>query len=198
MIIKESEGHGRLDGFKKGPKLVHIQVCRFKFPRFPMDETKLVISISKETDENLISERKKDLNKIIKYLIRQTIDDKPSQSFVMTKWKNMTFLEFLYEVGMFQQNKFLEYMTEDEIVAAKDRYLKALSASVQGNATVILKREVRDIFINPYNLKIIRLFKSNHDLQICIDPYAALQYVCKYMTKSECGTTQLLRAIIEE
>ena len=55
----------------------------------------------------------------------------------MKKWKNMTFLEFLYEVGMFQQNKFLEYMTEDEIVAAKDRYLKALSASVQGNATVI-------------------------------------------------------------
>ena len=36
------------------------------------------------------------------------------------------------------------------------------------------------------------------DLQICIDPYAATQYVTKYVTKSESGMSMLLKAIHEE
>ena len=31
----------------------------------------------------------------------------------------------------------------------------------------------------------MRLFKSNHDLQICIDQYACAQYICGYLTKNE-------------
>ena len=44
----------------------------------------------------------------------------------------------------------------------------------------------------------MELFQANHDLQICVDPYAAGQYVSKYITKNEAGTSRLMKAIEEE
>ena len=72
LTIKDYEGHGRFSGLIKGPELANVPVCRFRFPRFPMDETKLILGISKDEDEAIVKERKQDLNKITKFLIRQT------------------------------------------------------------------------------------------------------------------------------
>ena len=72
MTVKETEGYGRLDGKVKGPALQNIPVCRFKFPKFPLDETKLIRGMSKDTDEKIVKARKDDLNKIMKFLVRQT------------------------------------------------------------------------------------------------------------------------------
>ena len=79
MTINENEGHGRLDGIFKDQEMKNISVCRFKFPKFPLDETKLVLGISKDTDEKLVKNRKKDLNKIISFLVRQTYSVNPGQ-----------------------------------------------------------------------------------------------------------------------
>ena len=112
--------------------------------------------------------------------------------------EHFTFEEFLYEVGMFDKNKFFEYFTAEEKEIAKKKYLNALSVSVQGTASVLLKREVKDIFVNAFNSKTMRVFQANMDLQICIDPYAATNYVCKYITKSESGMSLFLKAINDE
>ena len=74
VTIKEEEGHGRWDGYKKGAELKNIPLCRFNFPKFPLDETKLVKGISKDESEDVIKQRRGDLNKIKKYLIRQTYE----------------------------------------------------------------------------------------------------------------------------
>ena len=74
MTIKEIEGHGRFDGFNVGPKLSNISVCRFHFPKFPLNKTELIIGISKDMDEKIVKKRQEDLNKIIKFLIRKTCD----------------------------------------------------------------------------------------------------------------------------
>ena len=81
---------------------------------------------------------------------------------------------------------------------AKERYLNALSASIQGTASVFLKRKVKDIFVNAYNKKIMAIFQANHDLQICIDQYSCAQYICGYLTKNEAGLSKLLKAVNEE
>ena len=197
ITIKEEEGHGQMDGMMKGERLSNIQVCRFKFPRYPMDETRLIQSVSQDADEQCLNEMKKDLNKIIKFLIRQTFEEKGSNKG-FSRLKDMTFFEFLYEVGMVRENKFYEYLTDEEKAAAKSRYLKALSVSVQGSATIHLKREVKDIFINGYNKAVMEVFKSNMDMQIVIDPYAAAQYILNYLTKNEAGNSKLLKAIDQE
>ena len=199
ITIKEHEGHGRLDGLIKDQELTDIPVCRFKFPKFPLDETKLILGISKDTEETIVQQRKNDLNRIIKFLIRQTQSDKTvNESPRWTKLKKMDFWEFLYSTGMFSQDKLMQKYTKNEKQVAKQRYLDALSASVQGTALVFMKRKVKDVFLNGYSKKIMRLFKANHDLQICIDQYSCAQYICGYLTKNESGMSKLLKAVNEE
>ena len=112
--------------------------------------------------------------------------------------KEMTFLEFLYKVGMFTERKSLLSYSENEIKEAKIRYHNALSTSIKGTGMVLLKREVKDIFTNGYNKKIMKLHFANHDIQIVIDQYACAQYVCGYLTKNEGGISKLLKAVNEE
>ena len=110
----------------------------------------------------------------------------------------MEFWEFLYEAGMFSSNKLFSNCTKTDKEDAKERYINAISASVQGTAMVVVKRRVKDIFVNGFNKKIMRLHKANHDLQICIDPYSCAQYICGYLTKNESGMSKLLKAVNEE
>ena len=199
ITIKENEGHGRLDGSVKGPALTNISVCRFRFPRFPLNKTKVVLGLSKDTDEDIIKTCRADLSKITKYLVRQTHrENNRVESESWEKLKQLSFWEFLYEVGMFATDKLLKDCTNQEKENAKSRYLNAISASIQGRAAVILKRDVKDLFVNGYNTKIMKLHKANHDLQICIDQYSIAQYICGYLTKNESGISRLLKAVNEE
>ena len=170
-----------------------MPLCRFNFPQFPLDQTTLIVGISKETDEAVVRNRKLDLRKIKTFLIRQSSQ---SESFLILK--NMSFIQFLHYAGMFEQHKSVNEYSEEEKSLARTRYLNALSSSIVGRAKVFLQRKVEDIFVNPYNIKIMSIFEANHDLQLCIDPYAATQYISKYITKNEAGKTLLLQAIDEE
>ena len=194
MTIGESEGHGSLDGVIKGTELSNISICRFLFPKFPLDENNLIIGMPKEKEEGVIKKCKADLAKITKYLVRQTnTENRYDQSQSWEKLKCLSFWEFLYEVGMFNGNKKLEEFDDQEKATAKNRYLNAISAGIQGSAAVILKREVKDMFVNGYSRQIMRLHKANHDVQICIDQYSVAQYICGYLTKNESGISKLLK-----
>ena len=193
ITIKKNEGHGWLDGIAVGEELKNIPLCRFRFPHFPLDKTTLVVGISKNTNEDILKTRKADLRKIITFLIRQSSD---AESFLILK--NMSFYQFLHYAGMYEEHKsYNEYSNQDKI-KARTRYLNALSASVVGSAKVFLKRKVEHIFVNGFNKKIMLLFQANHDLQLCIDPYACVQYVSKYITKNEAGKSQLLMTVCQE
>ena len=72
LTVDEREGHGRLDGLKKGKRLKNITLCRFNFPKYPMPRTKLIVAMSKDIDEDIDKQCKSDLRKIVKFLIRQT------------------------------------------------------------------------------------------------------------------------------
>ena len=58
ITIKENEGHGRFDGLKKDMKLANISVCRFKFPKFPLNETKVIRGIDKDASKILLNKGK--------------------------------------------------------------------------------------------------------------------------------------------
>ena len=99
---------------------------------------------------------------------------------------------------MFEGNKSFQDYSETERIKAKIRYLEAISASVQGSAIIVLKRNVRDLFVNGYNSNLMRLHKANHDIQLCVDQYSCAQYICGYLTKNESGMSKLLKAVDEE
>ena len=195
--VLPDEGHGKEKMY--GEALKNIPVCRHNFAKFPMEKTKFLLAPAKDMDENEAIKRKADLKRIKKFLLRQTYS--LTSVDVSENWKKlqkMTFLEFIYEVGMFKVLKPLESYTTMEIEQAIQRYYDALSFSVKGTGAVFLKRKVSDIFINAYNPSLLKIHTANHDLQVCVDQYAVAAYICGYLTKNESGLSKLLRTINEE
>ena len=115
-------------------------------------------------------------------------------------WKElqkMTFNQFLDDVGMY--NGISQNISKKaQYLAAVDRYERALRASVRGSCAVFPHRDPKDIFTNNFNKKIMKLTKSNHDIQVCVDPYATAEYTVDYCTKHEAGLSVLLKKIEEE
>ena len=68
----------------------------------------------------------------------------------------------------------------------KEVYKWALQISEKGT-TIILKRNLKERFVNNYNPKFILAWQANMDLQFCIDTYAIVTYVTDYLTKSDQG-----------
>ena len=137
-----------------------------------MNRTRFLLGLSKNLQPEEIRQRKKDLKKIKKYLIRQTfIEDESSteSSPSVNYFKSLTFIEFLYEVGMFETSKPLKDYTRNEKAAAYERYINALSASIRGSGSIFLKRETKDIQTNNFNRRIMEVHQANHDLQIVVD-----------------------------
>ena len=91
----------------------------------------------------------------------------------------MTFIQFLFEVGMFESDKNLETFSAKEKHSAYQRYINALSASVRGTGTVFLKRETKDIFTNNFNRRLLGVHKANHDIQIVVDQVCCIVYTLK-------------------
>jgi len=44
----------------------------------------------------------------------------------------------------------------------------------------------------------MEIHEANHDIQLCLDPYAVAQYVVGYLTKNESGMSALLKKVDEE
>ena len=106
MSVEENEGHGRLDGSKKGFTLRNIALCRFHFPKFPLDKTTLVNGLSKDAEEEFAKQCKADYKKITKFIVRQTYANDNSGDDTHWDWlKNLDFYEFLYHVGMYHPKK---------------------------------------------------------------------------------------------
>ena len=81
----------------------------------------------------------------------------------------MTFIQFLFEAGMFESNQEIEKLTENEKKVAYQRYINALSASVRGTGAVFLKRATKDVFTNNFNRRLLGVHKANHDIQMVVD-----------------------------
>ena len=199
MRVQPDEGHGKNDKRMYGPDLKNIPVCRHNFPKYPMEKTMFLIAPPKDLDENEVIKRKADLKKIKKYLTRQTYTETRLEELeTWKKMKTMSFLEFLQEVGMFQEERQLSNYSSMEIEKAIDRYYNALAMSMKGTGAIFLKRKVSDIFTNAFNPPMLKLTMANHDVQVVVDQFAVAQYICGYLTKNESGISKLLRTINEE
>ena len=146
ITIQEDEGHGRYDGKKKEKKISNYVHCRFNFPHFPLNKTTFTLGLPKDLDGAEVQKRKKDLKKIKKYLIRQTYRENIEEDNSKIEYfKKLSFIEFLREVGMFSTDKDIQNYTVEEKNDAYTRYINALSASIRGTGSVLLKRETKDV-----------------------------------------------------
>ena len=215
-LVKTFQTHHCTFSCKKKKKYIHIlpgqglginepdsieiitHVCRFKFPRFPIDRNIVLLPISKNEDPKAADKMRRDLKHIKAYLIRKTyfFVSKENEAEWM-KFKNMTFEEYLCDLGMFEEIPASE-TEENRLKLAKERYYNALRAEISGSGFVFLKRNPCDVFTNNYNKMLLLLLKCNHDLQYIFDQFSCANYTTAYMAKIEAGLSHLLRLIEKE
>lgn len=94
-----------------------------------------------------------------------------------------------------------KFSSKDELLKHLDitekNYILAIRSQLK-NAKIFLKRDIKDIFVNPYNDEILNLHRANMDLQYILDPYACISYIVNYVAKAQRGMSLLLRNIIEQ
>ena len=78
-----------------------------------------------------------------------------------------------------------------------DLYEEALQAS-NGGFSIILERDIDELYVNSYNPEWARAWNGNTDLQICLDYFAVITYITEYYTKDDAGTMTLLLNALQD
>ena len=126
--IAADEGHGRFDGSRDGDELM-VEVCRFNFPKNPAHETKLLAPFPSDYDSQDLKRAKEDYRKIRKYLLRLTHGGNFRNKEEWLNFLNLSFTEFLFEVGMFEKDE--DINNANTVSKAMKRYYTALRCEVK-------------------------------------------------------------------
>ncbi|KAL3181448.1 hypothetical protein MRX96_036923 [Rhipicephalus microplus] len=81
-----------------------------------------------------------------------------------------------------------------------DEYQKVIRRGL-ARPTLLLKRDIDHMNLNPSNLRIASVLKSNMDLQIILDGYACAPYVVEYVNKANRDVPYMgrtIKALIEQ
>ena len=136
--------------------------CRFNFPRFPSKKTIIAQPLLKEgMSEREFLEKKRKIKKILQ-------DVK----------------EVLNELSEDDQELFGIEDVLNQAKVKESEYYEALGVSQTG-ISIILKREVNEVYINNYNPEWLKAWDGNMDLSVCLDFFAIVTYITDYYTKTE-------------
>ena len=147
------------------------KICRFGFPKPPMDQTCILEPFSPAECE---------ISELSKHLSNWKRVNEKLNSLHDTDTNLLSFSDFL-----------------DSLPMSKDEYICAVRVSIK-TTTVFLRRKPCECRINSYNTDVLRAWRANVDLQYVLDVYACASYIAAYVTKSHRGMSELLRNAASE
>ncbi|XP_034567817.1 uncharacterized protein LOC117832690 isoform X2 [Notolabrus celidotus] len=65
------------------------------------------------------------------------------------------------------------------------------------SCSIILKRDPKDCWVNPYNPHLLEAWDANIDVQFVLSYHSLIRYICTYMCKSENSVSQYLQTLIQ-
>jgi hypothetical protein len=155
-IAKEVNKHHHTKTCRK-----HDTTCRFGYPRFPK--------------EKALIKYRQELRKV-----QDTIEDEDAIQKIMEKCDKQNETKEEHKAKRKEQIKELCKMAG---VSYND-YIGALSHSKSGYS-VVLQRDLDEIYINPYNIEWLRAWDGNMDIQVVLDYFAVITYVTDYYSKDD-------------
>ena len=161
--------------------------CRFKYPRPPAPYT-----IVAEPLENLeLAEERKILkkHKDVITAVLDALEDSTIVEDLMEKFDKAS--EKAGSEHREGRVKRIQELCKHAKVSYQD-YIKALSTSRLGY-TVVLQRDVDEIYVNSYNAEWIRAWDGNIDFQIALDFFSIITYITDYYSKDDSGTSELIK-----
>lgn len=176
-IVKEVQIHHHSKSCKK-----FGSECRFGFPKLPSEKTIIaqpfeLVDEGEDIDDNHDTEKKKEE--------------------IVSKYKNIvkTVKAALLELDPDTKMTIPEFLSELEI--GEEDYYRAISVSVNG-VSIVLKRDLDEIFVNPYNPEWINAWNGNMDFQCCLDYFQIISYITDYYMKSEGQLIDILMEAAKE
>ena len=178
VVNLQTHGHKKRSCMKMGK----VSKCRFGFPRWPSQETviadsTLLENLSEEEQSVLVKKYQNILIEARKILEDELIDE------------DMSYEDFINLLC-----SKMKYSGYDEM---NQEYKNALRTSKNG-CIIILKRSVKERFINNFNSEWLSAWNGNLDIQIALDIYAVITYVVSYVGKDETGMTNLLQQALKD
>merc|ERR1712051_778686 len=145
--------------------------CRYGFPKLPSEKTILAKPLEEpdlEKRKEKIEAAKVTLKKAMELLNNDDLDE------------NMTLDDFVEKIGV-----------------TKEEYMDHISITEKGT-TIIMKRRVKERFVNNYNKEMITAWNANMDIQLTLDPFAVISYIVNYVNKDESGLTKFMKEALTQ
>ena len=168
--------------------------CKYGFPRLPLKETLIVDrnEFSDNTDqerEELDGESSKNYFKIMSD-VEQILRDKEKMAQLLEIGTDREQSEKEY---IDNKNKRIDAMLELAGDIKYEDYIMAIKKTRKRGSTVLLERDLNEIYINNYNPEWTLAWNANLDIQPVFDYFAVITYVTDYWAKPDEGLTALLR-----
>ena len=175
-----------------GPCEKYGDKCKYGFPRYPLKET-LVIDRHEFDDlsEKELKEKASHNTRYRKILsdIEEVLGDEDTIKEIMSK----------YEKGATEEEysrnraKRIDLLLERAGNIDYDDYIMAIKTARKYGSTVLLKRDLDEIYVNNYNPEWAEAWNANHDIQPALDYFAVITYITDYWAKPDEGITQHLK-----
>lgn len=162
-------------------------VCRFKFPRYPVLETIVLEPLEKKDDDayKIANENLSHIKAQMEVYRKLLKDDYNKRK--KCEISDDSFIKNFDSIDDMLQKLNLTY----------DQYLMAIRSELK-KATLFYKRKPNAIEINNYNTNLLNMWGANMDLQYILDCYAAAKYLFSYLLKSDSGLIRLLHEALNE
>ena len=179
QIVEEVHGHHHTTSCHK-----YSPTCRWGFPHFLMWKTILAKPLKESGEE--AEKLKSSYKKILKDVKEKMINEEVIESIMEKFPKDLDKTRKDYVENRKERIKMLltlaGYGKEEHLIL----YENALTYSKKGYS-VILERDVNEMFINSYNPEWARAWNGNTDIQPCFDYFAVITYITEYFCKDDKG-----------
>ena len=166
--------------------------CKYGFPRYPLKETLVVDrhEFSSQSEEEMVTDESTEKNyRQILSDVEELLRDDNERIEIMSKFeKGNTEEEYAAN-----RAKRIDLMLEKAGNISYDDYVMAIKKTRKHGSTVLLKRDIDEIYVNNYNPEWAEAWNANHDIQPVLDYFAVITYVTDYWAKPDEGITQQLR-----
>lgn len=196
-LVKEVNIHHCTNSCKK-----YGEFCRYGFPRLFTNKTIISNPLPNEMNEDekkLMLEKRKLILTQVKDGYKKLEEEKNDQKYDQNPGKFLLKICQIDPKQHFILNP-IDYDIENEdaaAAAALQIYEQALSYSEKGRS-IFLKRKISERNVNNYNPLFHSVWQANTDIQIALDTHAVVSYITDYMTKSDQGLTNHLKAALNE
>ena len=111
------------------------------------------------------------------------------------KWRKIKRLLNQYGIALELQTTLDEMLTQLDM--SEEEYVKAVRTSLV-RPKPSLKHRPCEIRINSYMKHYLQFWRANHDIQPSLTPYAMVEYMLAYVTKSQKGMSAIMEKACKE